>query len=67
MQPGVDPALKRQALRTLVRDPRFNVMDGLDIYIRRLFDTGSHATRMAGTAQAAGTPGALHRARGKAG
>jgi hypothetical protein len=33
MQPGVDPALKRQALRTLVRDPRFNVMDGLDIYI----------------------------------
>src|SRR5580765_5344371 len=33
MQPGVDPAVKRQALRTLVRDPRFNVMDGLDIYI----------------------------------
>jgi hypothetical protein len=33
MQAGVDPALKRQALRTLVRDPRFNVMDGLDIYI----------------------------------
>ncbi len=33
MQPGVDPAVKREALRTLVRDPRFNVMDGLDIYI----------------------------------
>ena len=33
MQAGVDPAVKRQALRTLVRDPRFNVMDGLDIYI----------------------------------
>ena len=33
MQPGVDPALKRQALRTLLRDPRFNVMDGLDVYI----------------------------------
>jgi hypothetical protein len=29
----VDPALRRQALRTLFRDPRFNVMDGLDVYI----------------------------------
>jgi hypothetical protein len=33
MQAGVDPDVKRAALRTLVRDPRFNVMDGLDIYI----------------------------------
>ena len=33
MQAGVDPALKREALRKLVRDPRFNVMDGLDVYI----------------------------------
>lgn len=33
MRPGVDPALRRQAMRTLVRDPRFNVMDGLDVYI----------------------------------
>jgi hypothetical protein len=33
MRPGVDPALKRQAMRTLMRDPRFNVMDGLDVYI----------------------------------
>jgi Protein of unknown function (DUF3306) len=33
LQPGVDPALKREALRKLVRDPRFNVMDGLDVYI----------------------------------
>ena len=33
MQPTVDEALKRQALRKLVRDPRFNVMDGLDVYI----------------------------------
>ncbi len=29
----VDDALKRAALKTLLRDPRFNVMDGLDIYI----------------------------------
>ena len=29
----VDPDLRRQALRTLFRDPRFNVMDGLDVYI----------------------------------
>jgi len=29
----VDPGLRRQALRTLFRDPRFNVMDGLDVYI----------------------------------
>lgn len=33
MQPGVDEGLKRSALRKLLRDPRFNVMDGLDVYI----------------------------------
>ena len=33
MREGVDPSLRRQALRTLFRDPRFNVMDGLDVYI----------------------------------
>ena len=33
MQPGVDADVKRLALRKLFRDPRFNVMDGLDVYI----------------------------------
>jgi hypothetical protein len=33
MQPNVDAGLKRQALRKLFEDPRFNVMDGLDTYI----------------------------------
>jgi hypothetical protein len=33
MHEEVDPLLRRQALRTLFRDPRFNVMDGLDVYI----------------------------------
>jgi hypothetical protein len=33
MQPGVDEDLKRSALRKLLRNPRFNVMDGLDVYI----------------------------------
>jgi hypothetical protein len=33
MKAEVDPDLRRQALRTLFRDPRFNVMDGLDVYI----------------------------------
>jgi hypothetical protein len=33
MQEKVDPLLRRQALRTLFRDPRFNVQDGLDVYI----------------------------------
>jgi hypothetical protein len=33
MQPKVDQALKRQALKQLFRDPHFNVMDGLDVYI----------------------------------
>jgi len=33
MKPEVDPQMKRAALRTLFRDPRFNVMDGLDVYI----------------------------------
>jgi Protein of unknown function (DUF3306) len=33
MRPGVDEALKRTALKTLLQDPRFNVMDGLDVYI----------------------------------
>ena len=28
-----DDALKRAALKTLLRDPRFNVMDGLDTYV----------------------------------
>jgi hypothetical protein len=32
LKPGVDEDLKRQALRTLFRDPQFNIMDGLDIY-----------------------------------
>jgi hypothetical protein len=33
MGPKVDAQLKRQALKQLFRDPRFNVMDGLDVYI----------------------------------
>jgi hypothetical protein len=33
MQPDVDENVRRTALRTLLRDPRFNVMDGLDVYI----------------------------------
>ena len=33
MQPNVDGALRRTALKTLFQDPRFNVMDGLDVYI----------------------------------
>jgi hypothetical protein len=33
MRPDVDPSLRRAALRKLFRDPRFNVMDGLDVYI----------------------------------
>jgi hypothetical protein len=33
MQPQVDPELRHAALKKLFLDPRFNVMDGLDIYI----------------------------------
>jgi hypothetical protein len=33
LQPHVDESLKRQALKKLFADPRFNVMDGLDTYI----------------------------------
>lgn len=33
MKPGVDPATRQAALKTLFRDPRYNVMDGLDVYI----------------------------------
>ena len=33
MAPDVDPSLKRAALKKLFSDPRFNVMDGLDVYI----------------------------------
>ena len=33
MQPKVDEALKRRALKQLFRNPHFNVMDGLDVYI----------------------------------
>ena len=31
--PKVDESLKRAALKQLFRDPRFNIMDGLDTYI----------------------------------
>ena len=30
---NIDESLKRAALKKLLHDPRFNVMDGLDIYI----------------------------------
>jgi len=33
LKPDVDETLKRAALKQLFRDPRFNVMDGLDTYI----------------------------------
>ncbi len=33
LQPKIDEALKRKALKKLFGDPRFNVMDGLDVYI----------------------------------
>jgi hypothetical protein len=33
LRPQVDETLKRQALKKLFSDSRFNVMDGLDIYI----------------------------------
>jgi Protein of unknown function (DUF3306) len=33
LKPGVDETIKRSALKKLLRDPRFNVMDGLDTYI----------------------------------
>ena len=33
LRPDVDESLKRGALRKLFSDPRFNVMDGLDVYI----------------------------------
>lgn len=33
MKPQVDGGLRSQALKTLFKDPRFNVMDGLDVYI----------------------------------
>lgn len=33
LKPDVDEAIKRAALRKLLHDPRFNVMDGLDTYI----------------------------------
>jgi Protein of unknown function (DUF3306) len=30
---GVDPQVKREAMKKLFADPHFNVMDGLDVYI----------------------------------
>ncbi len=33
MRPDVDGGTRQQALKVLMRDPRFNVMDGLDVYI----------------------------------
>lgn len=33
LKAGVDPTVKRAALKKLLHDPRFNVMDGLDVYI----------------------------------
>jgi len=33
MREGVDPDTRRLAVKKLFEDPRFNVMDGLDVYI----------------------------------
>lgn len=33
LRPGVAPELRQSALRALLRDPHFNTMDGLDVYI----------------------------------
>lgn len=33
LRANIDESLKRAALKKLLHDPRFNVMDGLDIYI----------------------------------
>lgn len=33
MNPSVDPLTRQKALKRLFEDPRFNVMDGLDVYI----------------------------------
>jgi len=33
MQPDVDPAVRNQAMKTLFRDPHFNVMDMMDVYV----------------------------------
>ncbi len=33
MREGVDPEVRRGAVKKLFADPRFNVMDGLDVYI----------------------------------
>ncbi|HXF79660.1 MAG TPA: DUF3306 domain-containing protein [Usitatibacter sp.] len=33
MRPGVDEGTRRLAVKKLFEDPRFNVMDGLDVYI----------------------------------
>jgi len=33
MKAEVDPGLKRQAFKKLIEDPRYNLMDGLDVYI----------------------------------
>jgi hypothetical protein len=33
MRPEVDPGVKQAAMKQLFKDPQFNVMDGLDIYI----------------------------------
>ena len=32
MDPGVDDDVRRSALKTLFRDPHFNITDGLDVY-----------------------------------
>ncbi len=33
MAPGVDGDVRRQALKTLFSDPRYNVMDMMDVYV----------------------------------
>ncbi|MGZ5662034.1 MAG: DUF3306 domain-containing protein, partial [Usitatibacter sp.] len=33
MKPEVEPSLKRAAFKKLIEDPRYNVMDGLDVYV----------------------------------
>ncbi len=44
VKPGIDPEVQKAAMQKLFADPRYNIMDGLDIYIGD-YNTPTHCPR----------------------
>ena len=67
MKPEVDGETRREALKTLFDDPRFNVMDGMDVYVDDYSKPDPDPRLLAGQARADFAPGRPGRPRPRGG